>query len=62
MPLRFTTRRWGIIVLQHLRQTGEVFVTVVEVVDDADVRDSVLLSRSMMAIWFSGSPNQPPWL
>ena len=21
-----------------------------------------LFNRSMIAIWFSGSPNQPPWL
>ena len=51
---------------QHLReQRGEaveVVVAVVEVVDDADVRDPCCLSRSMTAIWFSGSPNQPPWL
>ena len=50
----------------HLReQVGEaveVVVAVVQVVDDADVGDALRFRRSMMATWFSGSPNQPPWL
>ena len=48
--------------LEQRREAVEVVVAVVEVVDDPDVRDPLPFSRSMMAIWFSGSPNQPPWL
>ena len=47
---------------QQRGEAVEVVVAVVQVVDHADVGDALAFSRSMIAIWFSGSPNQPPWL